>query len=477
MRKQRWLALMLCILLLLPVCAVQAEGERKSEEQYIVEAVVKHLLIHGRYEDISEKSLYRAAVEKVIAENPELHETVLKGMLESIDAYSEYYTKEESESFITSVSGEVSGIGVTLDFSNPDAAVIASIIPDTPAEKAGLQVGDVIVSANGVNLRNAMSEIILSHVRGEEGSEICLEIERDGVLMQFTMIRARVVGTSITTEELDEDGTKILYIRIHSFVSNTAEKFSQALKEADSKGIKNLILDLRSNGGGILEQAVLMAQEFVPVGSPVTTADYKIKALSKKYTGNGPKTPKYKTVILMNQYSASASEVFAAALHENGLATTVGENTYGKGTIQSINTLATGGLIKYTTGFYLTPLGNNINGVGLAPDIGVENSLNPIDKTQYKDFQYTRVYKEGDTGEEVRIAKEILTTYGMYAGEIDEVFDSELTYAIYAFQSQANLFPYGEMDITTQINLRNYLDIVKLEQDDQLATAINQFKK
>ncbi len=476
MRKCRWLSLMLSLLLLLPVCGVQAESQI-SEEQYIVDAVIKHLMIHGRYEDITEKSLYQAAVEKVIEEDPALYETVLKGMLESIDPYSEYYSKEESESFVTSVSGEVSGIGVTLDFSDPGAAVIASIIPDTPAEKAGLRVGDVIVSANGVDLRNTMSEIILGHVRGEEGSEVYLEVERDGVILGFTLVRAKVVGTSVTTQVMEQDQQKIMYIRIHSFVSNTAEKFEEALKQADAQGIKNLILDLRNNGGGILEQAVMMAQQLVPIGKTVTTADYKIKALSKSYKGNAPQTPKYKTVIVMNKYSASASEVFAAALHENGVATTVGENTYGKGTIQSINTLATGGMIKFTTGFYLTPNGNNINGVGLAPDIGVENSLHAIDKSKYEDFAYNRVYTVGDTGEEVRIAKEILTTYGMYAGEINDVFDSELSYAIYAFQTQAKLFPYGVMDITTQINLRNYMDVVKIEQDDHLDTALKQLAK
>jgi len=419
--------------------------------------------------------LYMAAVEKLLAENPELYETVLKGMLESIDQYSEYYTAEESEALITSVSGEVSGIGVTLDFSDPAAAVIASVIPDTPAEKAGLQVGDVIVSANGVDLRNKMSEIILSHVRGETGSEIYLEVERDGAILGFTMVRAKVVGTSITHEVIEENGEKVMYIRIHSFVSNTAEKFAEAIAAADAQGIKNLIFDLRNNGGGILEQAILMAQQFVPVGKPVTTADYKIKALSKTYTGNAPDQKKYQIAILINGYSASASEVFAAALQENELAVLVGEKTYGKGTIQSINTLATGGLIKFTTGFYLTPKGNNINGVGLSPNIGVENSLQTIDKSQYDDFAYNRVYTVGDTGEEVRIAKEILTLYGMYAGEINDVFDSELSYAVYAFQSQANLFPYGVMDITTQINLRNYLDIVKIEQDDQLEAARNYF--
>ncbi len=476
MKKHRWIAWLLCLFLILPAGAVQAE-ESKTEEQYLLEAVIRHLIINSRYEDLSEKGFYQAAVEKILEENPALYETALKGMLESIDQYSEYYTAEESEELMISVSGEISGIGVTLDFSDPAAAVVASVIPGTPAERAGLRVGDKIVSANGVDLRNAKSEIILSHVRGEVGTEVYLEVDREGAILGFTMKREKVMGTtSITQEAKNVDGHWVMYIRIHGFVNNTAQMFKEALRQADQNGISDLVLDLRNNGGGVLSQAIQMAQEFVPKGKVVTTEDHKLKAFNKTYKGLATKQ-KYNVVLLMNEYSASASEVFAAALKENGLAKIVGVTSYGKGTIQSINSLAAGGSIKFTSGFYLTPEGNNINGVGIAPDYWVENTMLSLDKSQYEDFGYTKVYRLGDTGSEVKTAKEILAAYGLYQGELDETFDKELEAAIYAFQSQAKLYPYGVMDITTQINLRNYLDLVKIEQDDQLDEALKLFVK
>jgi carboxyl-terminal processing protease len=193
------------------------------------------------------------------------------------------------------------------------------------------------------------------------------------------------------------------------------------------------------------------------------------------YQGDASSSQKFDTVILLNEYSASASEVFAAALKEHELATVIGLTSYGKGTIQSINSLTNGGMIKFTTGYYLTPLGNNIHGVGITPDVIVENSFTKPDKSEFTDFGYNKVYSIGDTHEDIHTAKEILSLYGLYQGELNDVFDKDLSYAVYAFQTQSGLFPYGVLDITTQIHIHNYLDIVEIEQDDQLKTAFEHF--
>ena len=476
--KQKLLCLSLVFALLLtgfmPIYA--EEGLTDGEgAQKMIDAVVDHLIIYGRYEDITERGLYRAAAERMLQENPELYTAALKGMLESIDQYSEYYTPEESEDLMITVSGEIVGIGVTIDFTDPETALIASVIADTPAERAGIKVGDIIVSANGENLRGAKSEFVLSRIRGEEGAEVYLEVERDGRILGFTMIREKIIGTSITTEVFEEDGKKLMYIRVHGFVSNTAQKFKEALVDADNQKISNLIIDLRDNGGGIFEQAVAMAENFVPLGKVITTADYKFDLLDRVFKGTVKNPKKYQTVILTNGYTASASEVFAASLRENDLAITVGQPTYGKGTIQSINSLSAGGMIKFTTGFYLTPNGSNLNGTGMKPDMPVENTSWHPNKADFAEFAYNKVYQQGDAGEEILLAKEYLSLYGLYYGEMNEVYDQELYYAVYAFQTQANLFPYGVLDLTTQINLRNYLDIVKIEQDNQLEAGFRTF--
>lgn len=296
------------------------EDLTSEEAQSLVQAVAKQLGLYGRYESISERSLYKAAVERLIEEDPALYGTVLKAMLESVDEHSEYYTAEEAKGLMESINGEVVGIGVTIDFSNPAAAVIASVIPDTPADQAGLQVGDILVSADGTDLRGMKSESILKLVRGEAGTPVRLEVERDGAVLSYDLIREAIIGTSVTAEVFEEDGQKLMYIRVFGFVKNTAEKFKEALDQADQAGITNLIIDLRDNGGGILDQAVQMAGCFVPKDSIITTEDHKIELLNKVYKGTLAEKSKYDTVVLINKNSASASEVFAAALHENGAA-------------------------------------------------------------------------------------------------------------------------------------------------------------
>lgn len=487
-RKLVWLlcAAMLTLSVSLPVLAEEdmpAVVEEKTdpedltseEAQSLVQAVAKQLGLYGRYESISERSLYKAAVERLIEEDPALYGTVLKAMLESVDEHSEYYTAEEAKGLMESINGEVVGIGVTIDFSNPEAAVIASVIPDTPADQAGLQVGDILVSADGTDLRGMKSESILKLVRGEAGTPVRLEVERDGAVLSYDLIREAIIGTSVTAEVFEEDGQKLMYIRVFGFVKNTAEKFKEALDQADQAGITNLIIDLRDNGGGILDQAVQMAGCFVPKDGIITTEDHKIELLNKVYKGTLAEKSKYDTVVLINKNSASASEVFAAALHENGAARLIGTRSYGKGTIQSINGLQTGGMIKYTSGFYLTPSGSNINGIGLVPDSEVENQMVPVDREKYGTFGYTRTYEMGDTGEEIRTAKEILNLFGIYQGEINDVFDQDMYYAVYAFQTQAKVFAYGVLDLTTQLQLHNYLGMAKIEQDDQIRAGFSYF--
>ena len=256
------------------------------------------------------------------------------------------------------------------------------------------------------------------------------------------------------------------------------EDYAASLKDsvmAKKEKIENLIIDLRDNGGGLLDQAIAMADCFVPEGKIITTQDQKIQLFNKVFQGSKGKKEKYNIVLLMNEYSASASEVFAAALRENDLATIIGTKTYGKGTIQSVSSLQTGGAIKYTMGFYLTPQGNNINKVGLTPDIYVENSKEKMSPDHFGTFVYDTVYQEGDSGKEVKMAKQILEFMGLYQGEINEEFDRDLYYAVYAFQTQADLYPYGVLDLTTQLQLRNRLGMSEREHDDQMAEAYAYF--
>lgn len=442
----------------------------------LISAVARHLNIYGRYEEIDYASLYSGALTRLIENNPELYHEALKGMLESVDEHSEYYTKEEAEMFFQNLDGEITtGIGVTLEFTEKYGAVVTSVIPDTPAERAGIRVGDVLVSADGVSLIGLKSETILSMVRGEKGTTVVVGVDRGGLTLEFTMVREPVIGTSVESEIFEEDGKRVMVIRIYGFLSNTAVEFNKALEKAKKEKIKNLIIDLRDNGGGLLDQAIAMADCFVPEDAIITTQDQKIQMFNKVFKGSKGTKPKYDIVLLLNEFSASASEVFAAALYENDLATIIGTKSFGKGTIQSVSNLQTGGAIKYTMGFYLTPKGNNINKVGLTPDIYVENSKVKMNPDHFGKFVYDTVYQEGDSGKEIKMAKQILEFIGLYQGEINEEFDRDLYYAIYAFQTQTNLYPYGVLDLTTQVQLRNHLGLSEREQDDQMAEAYAHF--
>ncbi len=484
--KKKVALLLSLVLILVPVSGLVYGEESVLEEELplnpeqltaeqansLISAVVKHLNLYGRYEEINSAGLYQAALNRLVEENPELYHVVLKAMLESVDEYSEYYTAEEAETFFQNLSGEITtGIGVTIEFTEQYGAVVASVIPDTPAERAGIKVGDVLVSADGVSLIGLKSETILSMIRGEAGTTVVVGVERNGAPLTFTMIREPLIGTSVEHEVFEEEGKKVMVIRVYGFLSNTAEKFQASLQAAKKEKIENLIIDLRDNGGGLLDQAIAMADYFVPEGEIITTKDQKIQLFNQVYKGSKGKKDKFNIVLLLNEYSASASEVFAAALQENELATIIGTKSYGKGTIQSVTSLQTGGAVKVTIGFYLTPKGNNINKIGLVPDIVMENSKEMMNPEHFGKFNYDKVYQEGDSGKEVLMAKQILDFFGLYQGELNEEFDRNLYYAVYAFQTQMGLYPYGVLDLTTQIQLRNQLGISEMEHDDQITEA------
>lgn len=480
---KRTVAIFLCIGIFVTTVPVLANQEQTEKEEIsasyaksIVESVASHLAVYARYDDITVRNLYRTVIKGLIEENPQLYEKCLKLMLESIDEHSEYYNPEEAKEITQAVTGEISGIGITIDFNNGSRATVASVIPDTPAERAGLQVNDVLLSVDGTDLTELKSETILSLIRGDVGSAVKIEVERDGAVLLFEMVREEIIGTSITFEIYGEGEDRVMYIRIHGFMKNTAEKFREALDLADKEKITNLILDLRYNGGGILEQAIKMAENFVPEDKTITTEEHKSSIFNVEYKGKATnKENKYDIAILINEYSASASEVFAAALRENDLAKLFGTKSYGKGTIQSMSSMTNGGIIKFTSGFYLTPNGNNINGIGLSPDIIVVNSFSEVEPDKFGRFAYDKVYREGDTGEEILMAKKILSFMEIYRGEINDVYDRDLYYAVSAFQTRAKLFPYGVLDLTTQLQLINLLGETKVENDDQLEASLAYF--
>lgn len=440
-----------------------------------IDKIIENLVILSRYDEVTKESLYKAAFEELFNNDPELYDPVMKALLSSIDENSAYFNEAEAEAFLQELNDEVTGIGVNV-FSSGGNIIVSEPVPGSPAEKVGIKAGDIIIGADEVNLRNMEFEAAIDKIRGTEGTQVKIKIIRSGISepLSFVIKREKVVLNPVDYEIIENEGNKIGKIRIYSFTQTASEKFAEALNKINAEGIKNIIIDVRDNGGGYLDQAVAIADMFLEKGAVITTEDHKVSLLNKNYVASG-KGKKYNVVMLINGMSASASEVLTAALCENGVARSVGVKTFGKGTVQTMKLTADGGIIKYTSAYYLTPNGNNIHKSGITPDVKIENSMQPVDMSQFDMFKLSKTYRLGDRGEEVELAKRMLKYIGVFIGEVNDVYDENLKIAVTTYQKLDNLFPYGVLDITTQMNLYDQLKTSKVESDDQLQRAIEMF--
>ncbi len=468
---------LIVIVLFSSVCAfAQEDNIDGKEKSATVQAVVEHLSIYARYEDVTQSNLYKEGLLNLLEEHPELYEEIMKSILGSIDEHSEYYNAEENAALQEDITGIIVGIGITFQMC-ADGVDVRSVIPDTPAAKADLKVGDIIVSADGHQLSGVNSDTAAGYIRGEKDTSLTIGIKRQGTsdIIYKELVREEIVGTSVESQIYEDGSNRLMYIRVYGFISNTAERFKQALDEAEKNNITNLVIDVRDNGGGLFSQVIEMADMLVPNGSLITTEDHKIRFFNVDYRAVLEDTSKFDIGVLVNGNSASASEVLAAALRENDCAVLIGEKTYGKGTIQNVADLSRGDSMKFTIGYYLTPKGNNINGIGLTPDAIVHNTSSPVDMSIYPEFTYINKYQFGDSNSEIKTAKELLALWGFYSGEINDYFDEDLRHSVSTFQSSIGLYSYGVLDYTTQHELYTRSSKSKITNDDQLDAAFSHF--
>lgn len=288
-----------------------------------------------------------------------------KGLVAGLgDPYSSYMTKEEYENWKASATGEYSGIGVTFSQDKNGNYVIVGVTKDSPADKAGLKAGDYIVKVDGKSYDDM--DVMAKAIRGAAGTKVKIDYVRDNKAGEVSVTRAKIVEKSVEYEMLDGG---IGYIRLSSFITSSADDFSAALKDLESKGAKGLILDLRDNGGGLVDTCIDIADEFLDEGVVTYTEDKNGK--KQEYKSKDGKTD-LKTVVLVNGNSASCSEILAGALKDNGCKL-VGEKTFGKGVIQSTAELKDGSALKLTIMQYFSPKGNAIQDKGISPDYEVKN--------------------------------------------------------------------------------------------------------
>lgn len=297
----------------------------------------------------------------------DLVDGAVKGYVEGLgDEYTEYFTKSEMDEFKSEVQGNYFGIGIyMMQNTKENNIVILYPIEGSPAEKAGLKTGDIIKKVDDTEFTGEDFEKVSTYIKGKEGTKVKIEVERKGERLTFEVERKKIDLYPIKSEVLQNN---IGYIKISSFDDDCAKEFKQTYNELNkSNKLKGLIIDLRNNGGGIVDEALDMAdlildKDKIELISINKKGEEKIEKSKSNPVINIP------IVVLVNGNTASASEIFAAALKENDKATIVGEKTYGKGVIQELISLRDGSGIKVTIEEYLTPNRNKINKVGITPD-------------------------------------------------------------------------------------------------------------
>jgi carboxyl-terminal processing protease len=297
----------------------------------------------------------------------------LEGMVKAInDPYTSFLDPELSKRFNDDLSGSFEGIGAEIGIRDDTLTIIAPI-DGMPAQEAGLKSGDKVLSIDGKSSAGISIDKAVDTIRGEKGTDVTLTIYREGLdeTKDITITRGVITIESVKTEILEDN---IMLISISNFNEDTEAMFSQAIEEANSNEVNGIILDLRNNPGGFLDSAIEISSEWVETG-PVVLEKFDENDITKYQARGIARLKDYKTVVLLNQGSASASEIVAGALQDYDIATIVGEQSYGKGSVQTLKPFTDGSSLKVTVAKWLTPQGQSISEKGITPDVEVEYTI------------------------------------------------------------------------------------------------------
>jgi carboxyl-terminal processing protease len=396
----------------------------------------------------------------------------IQGMVESLhDPYSVYKSKEESEKFSDSLQGAFTGIGADLRLEN-GSVVVESPIRGSPAEKAGLQPRDILLSVNGESLQGLTLSEAVAKIRGPKGTKAKLKVQRMGAAepLDLELVRDRISMETVHAE-LGTDGVGHLWI--NQFNNDTSVHVVEELKTMESKGLKALIIDVRDNPGGLLQSVIEIADQFLEKGKPIVQSEYKDGKNKIDYAEHGANANKvYPIIVLVNKGSASAAEILAGALKQSANAVLIGETTYGKGTVQVPfnDELGDGSIIKLTVNKWLLPDGTWIHEKGIVPDVEV---------AQPEYFLASRLPRDAIltydmSGEAIKNLQNILEGVGFPADRKDGYFSQSTRTAVMDFQRQQSLPVTGEVSKDTAQRLEEVLfdNWQNPELDTQLQAAL-----
>ena len=429
-----------------------AFGVFKKNELFQIEKVFYYLKQNYLDKDVTSEQLIQGA---------------LKGMAESVgDPYTTYLVNDETAQLDETVNGAFGGIGAELK-SDQSRVVISTTMEGSPSQQVGLQADDVITKVNGEDMTGKTISEVVKKVRGEVGTDVVLTIERAGTSLDVKLTRASIAINTVKAE-LDKEDATIGHVRITSFAKNTAEELEKSVKDLTDKGAKAFVFDVRYNPGGLLDQAYKVANMFLKDGEPIVQVEDRFgeKKIYKASSSIGEFKITQPYVLLVNEGSASASEILAAAIKEGAGGQIVGTKTYGKGTVQSVVDITDNSELKYTNAKWLTPKGNWIHKEGVTPT----KEVNLPDYAFLKIIDAKETLKVGSVSQNVLSAETILKGLG-YSVTVDGYFDEGTKDAVKSYQQKEGLTATGEVDEETAQNLMDSVRALIQQNDTQYQAA------
>ncbi|KRL40918.1 S41 family peptidase [Liquorilactobacillus nagelii] len=398
----------------------------------------------------------------------------LNGMVDSLgDPFSEYMSKSETESLSNTISSSFTGIGAEVQKSGSHIQII-SPIKGTPAEKAGLKAKDIIEKIDGKSITGYSVNKAVSLIRGKKGTSVTLTIKRGDQSFTKTLKRATIPVKTVSGKIVKNHPT-VGYVQVSTFSENTAKEFKAELKSLQKKGAKSFIIDMRDNPGGLMDQALKMSSIFVKNGKVLLrvqqrTGAQQVYRAGKKYDSGYKITGK--TVVLINSGSASAAEIFSAALHQSAGDQLIGTKSYGKGTVQNTLPFSDQTELKMTIAKWLTPNGDWINHKGLQPTI----------KADYPSYAYQtaidtqKTYQQGQVSNQIKKMQVLLNAMQYSAGQANGYFSDQTVAAVKKFQQDNKLTVSGKADAQTINKLEEKVAEQISQRDNAYQAAINVLK-
>ena len=406
-------------------------------------------------------------------EQEDLINGAINGMVQALDdPYSDYMDTKEAKNFHESISSSFEGIGA--EIQELDGFIqIVSPIKESPAEKAGLKPNDKVISVDGKSIQGMSATEAVLLIRGEKGSTVTLSIERPGMAepMDVSIVRDTIPIETVYGEMIEgEEG--IAKVQLTSFSENTTKELINTLNELESQGMKGLVLDLRQNPGGLLDQAIAIASLFLPDNEMILQIEDREGNRQEIKSSSSHSNPDVPLVVIVDKGSASASEILAGAFKESGNITLVGEKTFGKGTVQRAQDFKDGSNLKFTTEKWLTPKGNWIHKKGITPDVEVAlpdyaslTLINPESEL-----------KLSTSSTEVQTAQKMLKVIGFDPGREDGFFDEKTEQAVKDFQVKEKMDANGILTGESTTRLMQSLRELVQSNDTQLQKAVEILK-